>query len=213
MSIPRSPERSAGERIYLILKEEIIQGELAQGAKVSERSLAERFETSRIPLRDAVQRLIAEGFMTSDTRRGTMVTTIRPRDLDELWDVRESLEVMAARLAAERCDAEGRKLLRSRIKAARVALAKGDDREVVRANAAFHEAVIDVADNELLRSVMVPLNDKIRWVFGAYLARPLDQLVAEHAALYELIVSGDSEAIRKAAYVHVREGRERRAGH
>jgi DNA-binding GntR family transcriptional regulator len=178
---------------------------------LSERTLADRFETSRLPLRDAVQRLIAEGFMLADPRKGTRVATIAERDLEDLFDVRESLEVLAAKLAAARCDSDSAARLRGHIADARAALAVGDARAVVAANAAFHEAVIAVSGNDLLRSLMMPLNDKIRWVFGAYTSRPLHVLVDEHARLCDLIIEGDLNAITEAAYVHVRDGRTPRA--
>jgi DNA-binding GntR family transcriptional regulator len=204
-------ERSAGSRIYEVLKAEIIAGTLAPGQKLSERTMAERFETSRLPLRDAVQRLIAEGFMFADPRKGTRVATIPERDLEDLFDVRESLEVLAAKLAAARCDEASGERLRGHIADAKAALAAGDSRAVVASNAAFHEEVIAVSRNELLRSLMTPLNDKIRWVFGAYTARPLHVLVEDHERLCGLIVAGDVEAIADAAYVHVHDGRTPRA--
>lgn len=203
----RGPERSARSRIYEVLKAEIIDGTLAAGQKLSERTLAERFETSRLPLRDAVQRLIAEGFMIADPRKGTRVATIAERDLEDLFDVRESLETLAAKLAAARCDAAGAERLRGHIADARAALAAGNAKAVVAANAAFHREVIAVSGNDLLRSLMTPLNDKIRWVFGAYAARPLDVLVEDHERLCRLIVAGDVRAIADAAYVHVHDGR------
>lgn len=198
---------SAAERVYAALKRDILQGRLEPGAQLSERWLAASYDTSRIPLRDALKRLIIEGFVVSEPRRGTSVSRLSDRDLQDLFEVRENLEVLAARLAAQRRDDDGLRRLSARLAEARGGYAAGDHMAAARANAEFHAEVIAVAGNVLLQSIMQPLNDRIQWVFGLYTARDGAVLMAEHQQLLDAIAAGDPDTAARIAVAHVRGGR------
>src|SRR5436190_865850 len=94
--------QSIGEKAYLYLRGRIVSGELPPGAALSEASIARELGNSRGPLREAVRRLTAEGFLRPSPTGGSVVVNFSRRDVAELYELREALEVYAAGKAAER---------------------------------------------------------------------------------------------------------------
>jgi len=95
------------ERIFQIIEGEIISGALPMGSKLGEETLAARLGVSRGPLREALRRLEGRSLVVSTARSGVRVVSMTPKDFVELYEVREGLESLAARLATERMsDAE-----------------------------------------------------------------------------------------------------------
>ena len=99
------PDRRAAslaDRAYRRLREEIIGVELAPGTLLREDELMRALGVGRTPVREAVQRLQRDGFVTIIPRRGTLVSEINITDLAAIYEVRTRLESWASRLAAER---------------------------------------------------------------------------------------------------------------
>jgi len=86
------------------LRDEILDGRLAAGARLVEAELAERFGVSRGPIRDALQELARGGLAVDLPRRGTFVSSLTERDLGEVYVIRRAIEEAAARLTIERAD-------------------------------------------------------------------------------------------------------------
>lgn len=94
------------ETIAATLRTMIAQGALPDGARLVERDLAERFAVSRIPLREAIQRLAAEGLVELQRNRGAAVRTLSPADIKEIYSLRKLLEGDAIHQAVQRMDPE-----------------------------------------------------------------------------------------------------------
>jgi DNA-binding GntR family transcriptional regulator len=94
----------ASEQAYRTLREEIVEWRLLPGTVLAEVEQSERLGVSRTPLREALGRLNAEGLTQAARGRGVVVTDISLEDVDELFELRETLECKAAALAAERGD-------------------------------------------------------------------------------------------------------------
>lgn len=93
--------QSMQERAYSFILRRMLSGELPAGTPLSEASLARELGISRTPLREAIRRLAAEGFLRQTPNRGSNVVEFSKRDIAELYDLREALEVYAAGKAAE----------------------------------------------------------------------------------------------------------------
>ncbi|MDQ8708026.1 GntR family transcriptional regulator [Streptomyces sp. LHD-70] len=188
------------------LRDRIITGRLGPGDRLVERDLAEEFSVSRVPVREAIRILIAEGFLTAASPRRIVVKGYDRKDVENLFDLREALEVMAVRRAAERSDARGLATLKRLLENARRATLAGRPDRISRANAAFHHQIMELADNELLASTVEPLEGRLRWLF-----QQVDEpgtLWEEHNSLYQAIASGDADASAQASLHHVRHYRE-----
>ncbi|MBY8860251.1 GntR family transcriptional regulator [Nocardia sp. CA2R105] len=187
------------------LRDRIIAGQFEPGHRLVERDLAEQFGVSRIPVREAIQTLITEGFVEVLSPRKIVVKRISQRDVEELFGVREALETYAAREATLRADAGDLRTLQRLVEKARRATLSGHPDRISRANAEFHRHIIDMAGNRLLADLLRPLEGRLRWLF-----QQIDdpgQLWCEHRALYEAIASGDAQIAADHALRHVRENR------
>lgn len=195
--------RSLPEIIATTLREQIIDGELRQGARLVEQALAETLNVSRIPLREALAQLETEGLVTRLPRRGAVVNRLTVSSVDDLFDVRESLESLAAGLAARRADEAGLARLRVRLDTATRATEAKDPALIARANAEFHAEIVRLAGNALLASFMQPLASQRLWLFRVTGDIDPEVLCREHGHLYDVIASGDADAAAAYAREHV----------
>lgn len=97
--IHTGPAGSAARDVYDYLQEEILSGRLPGGSFVRQEEIARRLSLSRIPVRDALRHLAAEGFVTIESNRQIVVTLLKKEDLRELYEMRAALEGLAARHA------------------------------------------------------------------------------------------------------------------
>jgi DNA-binding GntR family transcriptional regulator len=97
---------STADKLAASLRELIESGDIADGARLIERDLAERFSVSRIPLREALRKLEAQGLVEIESNRGAVVRTLSLADVDEIYDLRILLEGDAIYRAAKRMDDE-----------------------------------------------------------------------------------------------------------
>jgi DNA-binding GntR family transcriptional regulator len=193
---------------YEALKKRIIEVGLKPGQRLVERDLAEELKVSRIPLREALRLLAAEGLVVLVPHRGALVSPFTPVDVRDLFDVRESVEVLAARLAARRADRQGLGALAQCLESARSATESGDEAEIAAANARFHAAILTLSDNALLETMMRPLNARMQWLFRLTSDRDPHQQCAEHTELYEAIAAADPARAGEVALRHVVSGRD-----
>jgi DNA-binding GntR family transcriptional regulator len=195
------PLGAVRERVLATLRQEIIAGGLRPGDRLVERELAERFGVSRVPVREAIRALVAEGFVHFETPRRTVVRRLTPNDVKELFELREALEVYAAGLAAARATEQALAELRDLLDQAAAATRAGDAEAITDINTRFHARVLAIAGNSLLISVMEPVDGRLRWLTRQNTEWP--QLLTEHRELYEAIASGDPDRARTHALTHV----------
>jgi DNA-binding GntR family transcriptional regulator len=193
---------------YLSIREGIIAGDHAPGSRLRERDLSESLLMSRIPIREALRQLEVEGFVVTYPNRGAVVSQLTLKDVAELFDLRLSLEVLAARQAALAA-AEGRvgSRLREVMAEAKVATEAEDAVGIQRANTAYHAEVIDMTGNRLLAATMAPLLGRIRWLFALTADRDPRVEYAEHVTLCEAIYSGNPDLAGALALAHIEHGR------
>ncbi|WP_338898869.1 GntR family transcriptional regulator [Streptomyces sp. TG1A-60] len=196
------PLGAVRERVLGTLRQDIIAGRLRPGDRLVERELADHLGVSRVPVREAVRALVAEGFVRFETPRRAVVRRLTPADVAELFELREALEVYAAGLAASRATPGSLAELSALLDRAAVATRAGDAETITDINTRFHDRVLAMAGNSLLISVMEPVDGRLRWLTRQNTEWP--QLLTEHRELYEAIASGDPDRARAHALTHVR---------
>ncbi|MEU9736187.1 GntR family transcriptional regulator [Streptomyces sp. NPDC048002] len=201
------PRGSLRQRAYDSLRRRIVEAELQPGERLVERDLAAELEVSRIPLREALRLLEADGLVLLVPHKGALVAPFTPADVRDLFDVRESLESLAARLAAERADRSGLDRLAARLDGARAATRAADRDAIAAANAGFHTDIVDLADNPLLSGMMGPLEARTHWLFRLTAQRDPAQQCTEHEQLYEAIAARDADRAAALAHHHIAAGR------
>ncbi|MFF7329326.1 FCD domain-containing protein [Streptomyces sp. NPDC008150] len=197
----REPLGAVRERVLATLRQDVIAGRLRPGDRLVERELADRFGVSRVPVREAIRALVAEGFVLFETPRRTVVRRLTPADVRELFELREALEVYATGLAAARATPRALAELRDLLEQSARATEADDPEAITDVNTRFHDRVLAMAGNGLLASVMEPVDGRLRWLTRQNTEWP--QLLSEHRELYEAIASGDADRARAHALGHV----------
>jgi DNA-binding GntR family transcriptional regulator len=187
------------------LRRRIVDGELAPGARLVERALATDLGVSRVPVREALHALTAEGFVEERPRRATVVRVLTARDVEDLFDVREALEEVLCRRVAQRLDADGRAQLSEVLTRGDDALGRGDRSAAVRANADFHAVLLGVSRSPLLASLLEPLSGRMRWLLQQH--DDPDAIHAEHREIYAALDAGDADRAGALARRHLETSR------
>lgn len=182
------------------LRRRIVDGVYEPGDRLTEERLAEDFGVSRNPVREAIRMLEAEGFLIAVPRRGAVVASMSLRDVENLFDVRAAIEVLAARLAAERAGPSGAAAL-DRVLAA--AHASSRPEELAALNTEFHATVCALSGNALLAGIAESLHGRLQWVFRRSAEERAPHSLAEHEELAAAIRTGDADAAAAAALAHV----------
>lgn len=192
------------DRVTRLLRDEIVDGVRAPGSRLVERELAAELGVSRIPVRDALRQLVAEGIVTPRPRSWAVVREFSAADVADLHEVRSAFERLAFGLAAERRTDEGLRRLRGIVDEELAAAARDDAVAARRAAADFHEAVSALAANDLLNELQRTLRSRMRWLLSQH--DDLMGIAREHAALYDAIAAGDSDRVDALVDAHLAVG-------
>ncbi|WP_103347436.1 GntR family transcriptional regulator [Amycolatopsis sp. CA-128772] len=202
----RQPLAATRQRVREELRERILTGRLRPGDRLVERELAEDLGVSRVPVREAIRSLEAEGFLVVQSPRRVVVRQLARVDVEELFDVREALEGLAAGLAAARAGAAELKRLDRVLADAARATARGDAARITVLNSRFHDEIVAIAGNALLSTMLQPLEGRLRWLTSQN--EHWAELLDEHRRLFEAIASGDPDRAKASAVEHVRVNRD-----
>jgi DNA-binding GntR family transcriptional regulator len=199
-------DRPLRETVRDAIRNRIFEGHYAPGARLVERDLADEFNVSRLPIREALRMLRQEGLVSERANsRGIVVSSLTPEQVADLFDVRLALEVLASQLAAVRATASELNDLSSLLDRAQNSLEVGSIFEAHAANNQFHDAITTMARNEFLRAALEPLQGRMHWLFRH--ATDLPELIREHRSLYEAIASGDPERAGRVSRDHIQKYR------
>lgn len=220
-----SSGQSIEEKAYLFLRGKILSGELPPGAAISEASMARELGNSRGPLREAVRRLTAEGFLRQIPTGGTVVVEFSRRDVAELYELREALEVYAVGKAAEHglrpADLEALErtvsdvlLLRDELEAnGEPHLNQDAMRRFIRIDLQFHTLLVRAAANSRILKVVadtrVLLNIFAITRHGHDTAQ-LTQIHRYHSKILTAIVHRDPAEATRLVGEHIRVSKEER---
>jgi len=201
------------DRIFSLLREAIVEGDIPPGSKISEPELARRYGISRGPLREAIGRLEACGLVVRRPNVGARVVTMSSRQLLEIFHVREALEGMAARLAAQNMsDEEIVDLRRLREQHGRQIAQDADHAYFQReGDLDFHYRIVQGSHNarivDLLCNDLYHLVRLYRYQFGMASKRGPRAFV-EHEHIVDAIERRDAEMAELMMRAHVRASRE-----
>ncbi|WP_300268771.1 GntR family transcriptional regulator [Microbacterium sp.] len=197
----------ASDRAYATLLDEIQSGALAAGTVLAEVEQAARLGVSRTPLREALQQLSADGLVEQQSPRVTVVAGVDADDIRSLFEIRRALEESAARLAADRGDAELFAALASEFAAVGASLELKTGRENYYALIARFDAAVDAAvDNDYIASALRTVRThlvRVRRMSRDNQTR-LAASVSEHRLIAEALAERDGDLAAHATHVHLR---------
>ncbi|HPP37063.1 MAG TPA: GntR family transcriptional regulator [Thermosynergistes sp.] len=154
--------KNAREAAFEKIKEAIIKGHFKPGEKLVEQTLAQEMGVSRTPVREAIRRLEAEGFVVSIPRKGVVVSRADKEEIVQLYSIRAELEGLAARWAIENADEDDMRKLDEAISRMEETAASGDLDGVVQSNALFHDAIAQASKSRILCTLLKTLQDNIQ---------------------------------------------------
>ncbi len=198
-------QRRVADSVHDTLRDAIFAGRLPPGSRLSVPLLAQQLNVSRSPVREAVQRLVQEGLATEEPHRGAGVAVLDPATLAPLYEVREVLEGLAARLAAVHATDEERAEMRAAYDEHSTALERGDAAHHVALDMAFHARLRAASHNTELAQYLERVQGRI--AIAILGGNPLvwsRQAIVEHRAVLEAVLAGDPDAAEAAARAHVR---------
>jgi len=207
--MPAVSYTSKKEMVYSGLRDAIVSGEITPGTRLIIDDIAAEHKISHIPVREALQMLTSEGFVSLKPHAGATVTDIDPRTVAEIFDILEGLEVAAGRAACKTADPEQIKALRS--VAREMDAAAEDAEEWSRLNFEFHRMVCQAAGYaialDLLERVKVHWDRVRRRYLRDVLLPNAPKAQKEHWRIIEAIEKGDPDLCEEIVRKHNRSAR------
>lgn len=199
----RTPTRA--DQLRRALEEDIFAGRLRPGDRLDEQSLAQRFDVSRTPVREALRQLSASGLIEVRPRQGAVVAVITLPRLVEMFEVMAELEAMCARLAARRMSPTEREALQQVVRDCEGFEKKVDLEGYYAANKVFHDAIYDGSHNEVLAEMTRSLHRRTAPYRRHQLNRPgrISESLDEHKQVVDAILAYDADGAGRLMARHV----------
>ncbi len=201
------------QQVYEIVKRAILEGELKPGSKVVVTQLAEKYNISRTPLREALRQLQIEGLLVQKNS-GLFVIELDVNDFKELYECRVILERDIMKLVLRTITDKQLKEIDELLNLAEKALEEGDHLQLLELNAQFHDKLLEASPN----SRAVQLLQQVRSFLLIYRANILKddthnkEILQEHRQILEALKERNEEAITKRIEDHLFNDKERGTG-
>ena len=200
---------SLREKIFLKLRQDILDGRYKAGDSLVELKLAEEMGVSRTPVREAIRQLELEGLVYSIPNKGVFVEGITSQDIEDIYAIRECMEGLAARWAIERMDEQSLKELENLCELMEFYTGKGDLDRVGELNSKFHDLIFESTNSKPLKQILSDFQYYIGNIRLASLKSPgrAEQSLKEHKAIVEAFKDRDVERGERVLVEHIRNTR------
>jgi len=200
------PRANLHEQVAHRLREMLVEGRIAPGAKLNERELCEALDVSRTPLREAIKMLAAEGLVELLPNRGAIAVSLDEADVRHTFEVMGGLEAMSGELAAQRITDEELAEIRALHFEMLAAWTRRDLPTYYRVNARIHRAINAAAKNPVLSATYDRVNarlhalrfrsnqDEEKWKVA----------VKEHEQMVDALAKHDAKAMRAVLSAHLK---------
>lgn len=198
-------EKNLPELIYDSVVNAIVEGLLKPGERVTQETLAERLDVSRLPVSQAMQRLRDDGFLSAVGRRGLMVSVLDESFVAQLYEFRCGIDLVSAGLAAQRVDAGARKRGEDIIAEGFAAGKAHDLPALIDADMRFHGFIYELGGNTFILDSMEAHWNHVRRVMSDILIveKNQKQIWEEHEAILNAVLAGDARTAETLAREHV----------
>ena len=193
------------QKVYRVLKESIIKGFLEPGTKLLENRIAEKMQVSRTPVREAMQKLVAEGFVKTTPNQTIVVTEVSPEDIKEVLQIRGVLEGLAARIAAKKINRQEIDELESVVTQMSLHVTKENLSYYCKVDDEFHNLILNICGNKWIIQIRDNLGSfiyRFRIKSLSVLGR-LKHSLEEHRKIMEALKKHDSAEADKLSQIHM----------
>jgi DNA-binding GntR family transcriptional regulator len=204
------PRAALHEQVAQRLRQMLVEGRIAPGAKLNERELSERLNVSRTPLREAIKMLAAEGLVELLPNRGAVAVSLNEADILNTFEVMGGLEAQAGELAAERITGQELAEIQAMHFEMMAAYTRRDLSAYYTLNARIHSAISAAAKNPVLTQVYQQVNARLQALrFRSNQdGEKWKNAMKEHDKMIEALAAHDGAAMREVLLSHLRNKRE-----
>ena len=197
---------SLGSKIFILLRDRILNESYKCGDKLNELTLAKELKISRTPIREALKQLELEGLVESIPNKGVYVKGFSPRDIDDMFEIRLSLEGLAVSFAIDRMDEVHLAKIKEVFELLEFYTPKGDFDKVNDFNILFHESIYQATQSTYFEQILKDIHYYVSVTSRHSIARPerLESSLVEHRAILEAIVDGDKDEATERIQRHIR---------
>ena len=186
---------SSVDRIYDRVRGMATDFEFKPEERINEGALAGALGVSRTPLREALNRLVAEGFITFQTGRGFFNRSLQPEKVLELYELRQAIECEALRRAIDRASDDGIEAVRQFLLKTEPAYSAGASAKVlVELDEAFHMRLAELSRNDELVHMLRNVSERIRYVRWIVMTDRQGRTHAEHMRILDALAARDTDA-------------------
>ena len=204
------PRQALHQEVAVQLRQLIVEGRIAPGAKLNERALCEQLHVSRTPLREAIKMLAAEGLVELLPNRGAVAVQLTPQDVADTFEVIAGLEGQAGELAAQRITDDELAEIRALHYEMLAAYTRRDLSAYYALNARIHQRINDAARNPVLTQVYRTVNARLQALRfrSNFDERKWRRAVQEHDEMVTLLARRDATALRALMVQHLQHKRD-----
>ena len=147
--------------VFNTLRQAILRGELKPGERLMEIQLANKLGVSRTPIREAIRKLELEGLVLMIPRKGAEVARMTLKDMEDVLEVREALDELAAKIACKKISDEQLAKLKTIRDEFKKSMDSGDVKKIAEEDVKFHDAIYEATDNAKLVSMMNNIREQM----------------------------------------------------
>ncbi|MET8692174.1 FCD domain-containing protein [Streptomyces sp. SID2999] len=194
--------RIPAHSVCTAIRDDIVAGIHERGGRLTEEVLARRYGVSRVPVREALRTLEAEGFVVTRRHAGACVAEPTEQEAADLLEMRLLLEPLGAARAAQRRTEAHLKVLRGLVRLGQERARLGNSDDLRALDGWFHETLAQACGSHALTSALTQLRHKIAWMYSVEGPASPPETWAEHGAIVDAVARGDSERARAVTALH-----------
>ncbi|MFI8347572.1 GntR family transcriptional regulator [Streptomyces sp. NPDC085596] len=194
--------RIPAHTVCTAIRDDIVAGVHERGGRLTEEVLARRYGVSRVPVREALRTLEAEGFVVTRRHAGACVAEPTEQEAADLLEMRLLLEPLGAARAAQRRTEAHLKVLRGLVRLGQERARLGNSDDLRALDGWFHETLAQACGSHALTSALTQLRHKIAWMYTVDGPASLPETWAEHGAIVDAVARGDGERARAVTALH-----------
>ena len=199
-------EYSLSGRVFHKLREDILKGVYKEHEELREITIGKELGVSRTPVREALRQLELEGLVKIIPNKGTYVTGITVKDVEDIYHIRMLLEGLCARWATERITEESVAKLEEIILLSEFHSKKEGTNHVVQLDGQFHEVLYESCNSRILEHVLTDFHKYVQMAraYSVSLEERASKSIAEHKGILEAIKARDAGLAERLASEHMR---------
>ncbi|MEJ1197599.1 MULTISPECIES: GntR family transcriptional regulator [unclassified Streptomyces] len=194
--------RIPAHSVCTAIRDDIVTGVHGRGSRLTEELLARRYGVSRVPVREALRTLEAEGFVVTRRHAGACVAEPTEQEAADLLETRTLLEPLGASRAARRRTEAHLKVLRGLVRLGQERARQGNSEDLRSLDGWFHETLAQAAGSPSLTALLTQLRHKIAWMYVVEASAGPVECWAEHGAIVDAVARGDGERARVLMTLH-----------